>query len=120
VTAPRPTILQVLNGEKPANSPGVRVESVPGSKFNYSGGGVIVSQLLLSDVTGEAYDRWMRRNVLDPIGMRDRSFRNPPPHSRIQFTATGYRGDGREVEGRWHIYPEIAAAGLWTTPTDLR
>jgi len=119
VTAPQPTLLQILNGEKPANSPAVRVEFVPGSRLSYSGGGVIVSQLLLSDVTAEPYDRWMQRNVFDPIGMRNSSFQNPLPHERLQLAATGYRGDGNEVEGRWHIYPEMAAAGLWTTPSDL-
>ena len=119
VNAPRPTLLQILNGEKPANTPAVRVEFLPGSKFSYSGGGVIVSQLLLSDVTGEPYDSWMQRNVFDPIGMRNSSFQNPLPRARTQSTATGYRGDGNEVEGRWLIYPEMAAAGLWTTPSDL-
>ena len=26
---------------------------------------------------------------------------------------------GKKVEGDWHVYPEMAAAGLWTTPRDL-
>jgi tetratricopeptide (TPR) repeat protein len=36
-----------------------------------------------------------------------------------QFTATGTYQNGKPVHGRWHLYPEMAAAGLWTTPTDL-
>jgi CubicO group peptidase (beta-lactamase class C family) len=32
----------------------------------------------------------------------------------------GYEGSFRNpVEGRWHVYPEMAAAGLWTTSGDL-
>ena len=37
----------------------------------------------------------------------------------ITLAATGYYSNGKEVEGKWHIYPEMAAAGLWTTPSDL-
>ena len=37
--SPIPTLLQLLEGEKPARTPPVRVEAVPGTKFAYSNGG---------------------------------------------------------------------------------
>lgn len=119
IDEPRPTLAHILDGQTPANTKPVRVDLIPGSKHRYSGGGTIISQLLLSETTGEPYERWMQEHVIDPIGMRDSSYENPPNKARAALTATGYRGTGKPVEGRWHVYPEMAAAGLWTTPTDL-
>jgi len=61
----------------------------------------------------------MMRLVLQPVGMTDSSYQQPPAASRANQVATGYLLDGKAVEGRYHTYPEMAAAGLWTTPTDL-
>jgi len=33
--------------------------------------------------------------------------------------AAGYRANGEAVPGRWRVHPEVAAAGLWTTASDL-
>ena len=114
-----PTVVQLLNGEKPANTAAVRADIVPGSRWRYSGGGVTVMQLLLTDVTGEAFPGLMRRLVLDPIGMTASTFEQPLPASLASSAATGYRSNGKAIAGRYHTYPEMAAAGLWTTPTDL-
>ena len=116
---PRPTLVQVLNGEKPANSPPVRVDTVPGSKWRYSGGGYTVVQQLMQDVTGDSFPAFMQRNVLAPLGMSQSSYRQPLPPEQARFAATGHGPDGVPVAGRWHIYPEMAAAGLWTTASDL-
>jgi CubicO group peptidase (beta-lactamase class C family)/predicted transcriptional regulator YdeE len=119
VDAPRPTLVQVLNGEKPANTDPIRVDTVPGTKERYSGGGVTIEQLLLMDVTGKQFPALMRESVLDKITMSDSSYEQPPSPTRAAMTAGGAYADGKAVHGRWHIYPEMAAAGLWTTPTDL-
>jgi len=119
VDAPVPSIVQVLNGEKPANSDPIRVDIVPGTKSRYSGGGVTIEQLMMMDVTGRQFPALMRALVLDKIGMTDSSYEQPLPAARAAMTAGGAYGDGRPVHGKWHIYPEMAAAGLWTTPTDL-
>jgi len=118
VDAPLPTIVEILNGEKPANTDPIRVDFVPGTKFRYSGGGVTIEQLLMIDVTGKAFPALLRETVLDKIGMTASSYEQPPP-ARAALTADGTYQDGKPVHGRWHIYPEMAAAGLWTTPTDL-
>ena len=115
----RPTLVQVLNGEKPANSPPVRVDLVPGTKWRYSGGGVLIEQQLLMDVTGKPFPQLMRDIVFDKLGMRDSSYEQPLPPARAAQAASGTYASGKTVRGKWHVYPEMAAGGLWTTPSDL-
>ena len=119
IDAPIPSVVQVLNGEKPANTDPIRVDIVPGTKERYSGGGITIEQLLMIDVTGKQFPPLMRELVLDKIGMSDSSYEQPLPPVRAALTAGGAYADGKPVHGKWHIYPEMAAAGLWTTPTDL-
>jgi CubicO group peptidase (beta-lactamase class C family) len=119
VGKPIPTLVQVLNGEPPANTAPVRVDFVPGTKFRYSGGGITVEQQLDIDVTGKPFPRFMHETVFDKIGMSDSTYEQPLPPARAAFAATGTHADGTMVSGKWHIYPEMAAAGLWTTATDL-
>lgn len=114
-----PTLVQIFNGEKPANTEPIRVDFVPGTKMRYSGGGVTIEQQLMIDVTGKPFPQFMRETVLSKAGMTDSTYEQPLPPARAALTATGTRADGMSIDGRWHIYPEMAAAGLWTTPTDL-
>ena len=119
VNEPKPTLVQIFNGQKPANTAPIRVDFVPGTKMRYSGGGVTIEQQLVIDVTGKPFPQFMQETVLSKIGMTDSSYEQPLPPARAALTATGAHMNGKSVEGRWHIYPEMAAAGLWTTPTDL-
>jgi CubicO group peptidase (beta-lactamase class C family) len=114
-----PTLIQILNGNKPANSKAIRSMYEPSFRHQYSGGGTTISQLILQDVTGQPYDAYMWKNVLSPMGMTHSFYTQPPPANKENLLATGYYNDGKEVKGKYHIYPEQAAAGLWTTPTDL-
>ena len=116
---PVPNLIQVLNGEKPANTPPIRVESEPGSKWNYSGGGYVVMQQLLLDVTNEPFPKLMHDTVLAPIGMTHSTYEQPLPANSQSEAATPYRDDGNPVTGGAHTYPEMTAAGLWTTSPDL-
>jgi CubicO group peptidase (beta-lactamase class C family) len=116
-SAERPTVAGVLDGK--GNTPPVRVAALPGSAFSYSGGGYTVMQQLLMDVTGKPFADLMRERVLGPTGMSLSTYEQPLPKSRWNEAATGYRANGDPVEESWHVYPEQAAAGLWTTPTDL-
>ena len=118
-SGPMPTVVQVLDGAPPANTPPIRVDIAPGSKWRYSGGGFTVMQQMVVDVTGQPFPDYMRRAVLDPIGMTESSYQQPLPPEMAARTATGHYQDQRPVSGRWHVYPEMAAAGLWTTPSDL-
>ena len=114
-----PTLVEVLDGQKPANSAPVRVDFVPGSQERYSGGGMEVLQQLLMDVSKEPFPELMQRLVLKPAGMRLSTYQQPLPQARWSNAASGHDGDGNVIKGRWPIHPEMSAAGLWTTPTDL-
>jgi CubicO group peptidase (beta-lactamase class C family) len=114
-----PALQQVLDGEPPANSDPVRVMQEPGQGFSYSGGGYAVLQQLLEDVTGTPFAGLLRELVLDPLGLAHSTFEQPLPEAWVAQAATAHRGSGEPVPGRWHTYPELAAAGLWTTPSDL-
>jgi CubicO group peptidase (beta-lactamase class C family) len=118
-SAPVPTLVQVLNGEKPANTPAIRCEAAPGVSWKYSGGGFTIMQQVLIDVTKEPFPKLLHDSVLAPIAMSHSTYEQPLPKRFQSFAATPYRDDGKPVEGGAHTYPEMAAAGLWTTPTDL-
>ena len=116
---PVPSLVQVLDGTAPANSGPVRVDVRPGSAYRYSGGGYTVVQQLLVDVTGKPFPALMSELVLGPLGMTDSTFEQPLPTDLAGQAATAHGQDGQPIPGRYHTYPEMAAAGLWTTPTDL-
>jgi CubicO group peptidase (beta-lactamase class C family) len=114
-----PTLQQILDGTAPANTAAVRVDFEPGTRFRYSGGGTTISQLAIMDIEKKPYPEIARETVLAPLGMSNSTYSQPLPVDWRKKAATGYRQNGSEVEGKIHIYPEMAAAGLWTTPTDL-
>ncbi|MBC7843067.1 MAG: beta-lactamase family protein [Gemmatimonadaceae bacterium] len=119
LSAPYPTLVQVLNGATPANTQAIRIVRRPGVRWQYSGGGYTILQQLMIDVTHQPFDDFMQKEVLTPAGMTASTFAQPLPVSFAPNAATGHTQDGRPVRGGWHAYPEMAAAGLWTTPTDL-
>lgn len=116
---PVPTTVQVLDGAKPANSAAVRADVVPGTIMRYSGGGFTVAQLLMQDAAARPFPELLAELVLKPVGMDDSTYEQPLPEARRGAAASGHTSDGKVLPGRYHTYPEMAAAGLWTTPTDL-
>lgn len=116
---PIPTLVQILNGEKPANNKPVRLAFEPGVKAQYSGGGITIVQKLMMDVTGSAYEKFMYENVLRPLGMEHSFYDVEPGDRHLARLATGHYEDGSPLTGRFRIYPEQAAASLWTSPSEL-
>jgi CubicO group peptidase (beta-lactamase class C family) len=115
-----PTLSEILDGKKPANSQAVRSMYEPGKKVEYSGGGTTISQLIVTDITHQKYEDYMWTQVLKPMGMTESFFNQPPPPNKQHLLTTGYNRYGEEMkESKYNIYPEKAAAGLWTNPTDL-
>jgi len=114
-----PTTVQILNGHAPANTPPVFVDTNPRGQWRYSGGGYVVAQLLLEDVTRTPFAQLVRDLVLNPIGMTRSTYEQPLPAARMTQVALPHDADGSLLPGGPHIYPEMAAAGLWTTPSDL-
>jgi hypothetical protein len=97
----------------------VRVTSVPGSTFAYSGAGYEVLQQLVIDVSGTSFEDYMQREVLQPIGMAHSTFSQPLPVSLLSGAASGHYAGGQVLPGRFRVSPELSVAGLWSTPTDI-
>jgi CubicO group peptidase (beta-lactamase class C family) len=114
-TAAVPTLVQILKGEKPANTAAIVCNVEPGSIHRYSGGGYEVLQLLIEDATRMPFAAVVKSLVLDPANMKDSGYDQPPATK----AALAHDREGEPVPGGWNIYPEQAAAGLWTTPSDL-
>jgi CubicO group peptidase (beta-lactamase class C family) len=114
-----PTLLEVLDGSPPANTAPLRVDLTPGTQYRYSGGGYTIAQQAMIDVAGKPFPRLLAETVLAPVGMTRSTYEQPLDPERMKAAAAGYRPDGSEVPGKRHVYPEMAAAGLWTTPSDL-
>ena len=117
--APVPTVPQLLDGAPPSNTPAVRNDTMPGAMWRYSGGGITIAQLVATDVSGEPFPMLMQRLMLGPAGMSRSTYENPLPMARRREAASGHEAIDMPVPGGFHVYPEMAAAGLWTTPSDL-
>jgi CubicO group peptidase (beta-lactamase class C family) len=114
-----PTFSQVLRGTPPANTPPIRVTQVPG-RWRYSGGGYLVLEQLITDTAGMSFAEYIKKTVLSPLGMTSSTYDQPSRNSSVDRAANGYSGlFGRSIKGRWRVHPELAAAGLWSTPGDL-
>lgn len=114
-----PSLLQVLDGASPANTPPVFADLIPGLQFRYSGGGTCIAQLAVTDLTGLPFPELMRQLVLEPLGMTDSSYEQPPQSRLTDRAAIGHPVNGVPIVEGWHVYPEMGAAGLWTTAGDL-
>jgi CubicO group peptidase (beta-lactamase class C family) len=117
--AATPTLLQVLEGQPPANTPPVRCALLPGSEFRYSGSHYLVLQQLMSDRTRTEFPELMQALVFEPLGMWHSSYDQTYPETRPNSTAVGHYLGGEPVHGQWRVIPEWAGAGLWTTAADL-
>jgi CubicO group peptidase (beta-lactamase class C family) len=118
-SAPRPTLVQILDGIKPSNVGPVRLERPPSTAMKYSGGGVTIMQLALTDAVGKPFPDIVRESVLVPAGMTRSGYDQPLSAERDANAARAHNGAGKAMDAKWHVYPELEAAGLWTTPTDL-
>ena len=118
--APVPTLVQILDGVRPPSNVGkVIVTRPPLTSFKYSGGGITLVQLLMTDVMKRPFDEMMRDTVLKPLGMAHSAYEQPLSAERDRHAARAHNRSGAAGDVKWHVYPELAAAGLWTTSPDL-
>lgn len=116
--APLPNEIQVLDGKAPANSPPIRLVSKPGT-YRYSGGGYQIIELMIEDALGKPFAELAQKRLLSPLGMRHTAFSAELPKRFAANVATGHDYAGMAIPGGWIRYPELAAASLWSTPSDL-
>ena len=112
-----PSINTVLNGK--GNTAAILLDTIPGSIWRYSGGGYTVMEKIVEDVSGLSLEDYMSKNILPKMDMTNSTYSQPIKESMQNNISAAYYGDGKIIEGLWHNYPEQAAAGLWTTPSDL-
>jgi CubicO group peptidase (beta-lactamase class C family) len=119
IGAPVPNLTQILYGVPPANSPPVTVIAEPGMAYRYSGGSYEIAEALMVDTMQTPFPELMNETVLKPAGMSRSTFAQALPADLDGAAMRGHSADGKELYGGYHIFPEHAAAGLWSTPTDL-
>ncbi len=116
---PVPSNLELIQGSEITNTDAVTFQPIEDGERRYAGGGYQVAQAWAEEASGEPFDALMKRLILDPIGMEASTFAQPLPLGVASGNvAEAFTGDGEMVPGGWHVYPEQAAAGLWTTPSD--
>jgi CubicO group peptidase (beta-lactamase class C family) len=118
-SAPRPTLVQILKGEAPTNVGAMVFGRPPYRAMKYSGGGTTIMQLALTELSGIPFAELLRQRVLQPLAMALSTYEQPLPEAVQPRAARAHNGAGRRMGAPWHVYPEQAAAGLWTTPSDL-
>ena len=116
---PLPITVQILSGAAPANNPPVTVDAVPGSIWRYSGGGYVLLQQLAEEATGQSFAEILSRTLLAPAGMGRSRLDQPLPAGLWENAARGHAADGSALPGGAMTFPELAPAGLWSTPSDL-
>ncbi|MEJ6473492.1 serine hydrolase domain-containing protein [Pseudoalteromonas piscicida] len=112
-----PTDVEVLKGK--GNTDLVTVDTLPGKAWRYSGGGYTVMELLVEDVTKMPFEAYAQQAILTPLEMHNSTYAQPLPKALWPKASAAFDEKGEQIVGDWHVYPEQAAAGLWTTPLDL-
>ena len=112
-----PSVEAVLNGE--GNTPEILPDTIPGAIMRYSGGGYTVAQLAVEEVAGMPFADFLQKAVLTPLEMTHSTYGQPLPKALHANASAAFDEEGNMAEGLWNNYPELAAAGLWTTPSDL-
>lgn len=114
-----PTIEQILTGAFPSNNLRLKAINTPETRFQYSGGGYVLAQKIVTDVCKCSFCDLMDELVCSPLLMNHSTYSQPLPKNRINEIAYGYNLHNLQLPGGYNIMPELAAAGLWTTPSDL-
>ena len=114
----RPSIIETLDGVAPANNGRARVDSAYRNRFRYSGGGCTIVQLAVEHASKSSLADVARRQLFVPLSLSRTTFQQPLPPSFATNAAHGHATDGSPIPGGWRVYPELAAAGVWTTPSD--
>lgn len=114
-----PTVEQILNGTTPSNNLKLKLIKDPEAGFQYSGGGYILAQKIVADICKLDFCDLMNVLVLSPFMMVHSTYSQPLPKDRTDEIAYGYNIHSLQLPGGFNIMPELSAAGLWSTPSDL-
>jgi len=114
-----PTVEQILTGAFPSNHLKLKLFREPETGFQYSGGGYILAQKIVTDVCKRNFCDLMNDLVCSPLSMTHSTYSQPLPENKLNEIAVGYNHHNLQLSGGYNIMPELSAAGLWTTPSNL-
>lgn len=113
-----PAVPEILKGMPVAESRAVVVNSEPLKEFRYSGGGSMIAQMAIMDVTGKGYANFTDEIIFRNLGLKNTTFAQPLPEKYARQASWAY-SDNSWFQGMPYVYPQQAAAGLYSTPSDL-
>ncbi len=116
---PLPSLNDILDGKPPANNELIKPEATPDKLVSYSGGGIMIVQKALEDILQKPYSSLITEEVLGPLHMNHSSYQQPLSSALQRTAATGYNSHLNAIVGKYYVYPELAPAGLWSTPSDI-
>lgn len=112
------TLEDVLLGR--GNSPRVQQTMPCGKQYCYSGGGITLAELAFTRLTGDTLRDAFAKEIAQPLGLTHSGYFQPLDESRaVNAAFGGALGIWEDRRHGYHYYPEQAAAGFWTTPTEL-
>ncbi|MFD3450213.1 serine hydrolase domain-containing protein [Microbacteriaceae bacterium 4G12] len=114
-----PTVVDVLEGRTPYCNVPIEVKYEPGSDFQYSDTGFCIIQQVIEDSCAKPFAQVMNEHIFQPLKMENSTLEPFIQEESRQISSCGHNKHGELVEGAYPIYPYPAAAGLWTTPSDL-
>ena len=115
-------LLDILEGRTSYNNRPVRAEKAQGMEFEYSDAGYCVLQLLLQEIMHKPFEDVAQEVIFDKLGLKNTFFastKNIAYFENNKMMITGYDGEGLPIPGRFPPFPDLAASGLWCTPTEL-
>lgn len=118
-TLGEPTMVELLEGKTPYCKERIEVKYEPESDFQYSDAGFCIIQELIEDVCGKSFVELMGELIFEPLYMKNSTFGPTALTVNSGRFSCGHNKKGEVVSSEYPIYPYPAAAGLWTTPTDL-
>ncbi len=102
------------------NTSRVRRIKPNGQQYMYSGGGITLAELAFTRITGMTLRDAFEKEVAQPLGLQRTGYFQPLDEDKLSNAAFGGRlAQKEDLAHGYHYYPEHAAAGLWTTPTEL-
>ena len=111
-----PSIEDELRQSRASNGTGavVAIGQQPGGKFLYSGGGYLVLELLVEEVSGDLFATYIEDSVLEPLGMSRSTYRYL---GDIDNVAPSFDTDGSVAPT--YRYASAAATGFSSSAADL-
>jgi CubicO group peptidase (beta-lactamase class C family) len=113
-----PTLDQILNGSSLTKTDAIKLITEPTTQWKYSGGGYTVLQKMVEDQTGLRFQEFMHQQIIEFLALDNSTFEQDNNLDNLVRSGGHVQGSS-SIDGEYHIYPELAAAGFWSNAHDL-